>query len=132
MGVTTRNNIERPRVRFSLRWKIPLPFMLLALMLGRGATYLVSAYLATSAQERFLRQLSDSGQQAIDGIVRTENELLGVERLVANTDGGFEAGRHGDARVGRKWADRCLPDGRPDFHHDRANPGGSPGRPVRR
>jgi adenylate cyclase len=83
--------MERPRVRFSLRWKITLPFMLLALMLGLGATYLVSSFLATSAQERFLRQLSDSGQQALDGVVRTEAGLLALERLVANTDGVLQA-----------------------------------------
>jgi len=104
--VTTSNNIGRPRVRFSLRWKITLPFMLLALMLGLGATYLVSAYLATSAQERFLRQLSDSGQQALDGVVRTEGDLLALERLVANTDGVFEAVRAEDAEDLR---DRILP-----------------------
>ncbi len=104
--MTTSNNIERPRVRFSLRWKITLPFMLLALMLGLGATYLVSAYLATSAQERFLRQLSDSGQQALDGVVRTEGDLLTLERLVANTDGVFAAVEAEDAEDLR---DRILP-----------------------
>src|SRR3990170_1941716 len=106
MGVTTRDNLERPRVRFSLRWKITLPFMLLALMLGLGATYLVSGFLATSAQERFLRQLSNSGQQALDGVVRTEVDLLALERLVANTDGVFEAVQAEDAEDLR---DRILP-----------------------
>jgi adenylate cyclase len=98
--------MERPRVRFSLRWKITLPFMFLALLLGLGATYLVSGFLATSAQERFLRQLSDSGQQALDGIVRTEDDLLAVERLVANTDGVFDAVEAGDAEDLRN---RILP-----------------------
>jgi adenylate cyclase len=104
--VTIRDNIEQPRVRFSLRWKITLPFMLLALMLGLGATYLVSGFLATSAQERLLRQLSDSGQQALDGVVRTEEDLLALERLVANTDGVFEAVQAEDAEGLR---DRILP-----------------------
>jgi adenylate cyclase len=99
-------DMERPRVRFSLRWKITLPFMFLALLLGLGATYLVSGFLATSAQERFLRQLSDGGQQALDGIVRTEDDLLAVERLVANTDGVFEAVEAGDAEDLRN---RILP-----------------------
>jgi adenylate cyclase len=104
--VTSANNTEYPRVRFSLRWKITLPFMLLALMLGLGASYLVSGYLASSAQERFLRQLSDSGQQALDGVVRTEAELLALERLVANTDGVFEAVQAEDAEDLRS---RILP-----------------------
>jgi hypothetical protein len=98
--------MERPRVRFSLRWKITLPFMILALLLGLGATYLVSGFLATSGQERFLRQLSDSGQQALDGVVRTEDDLLAIERLVANTDGVFQAVEAGDAEDLRN---RILP-----------------------
>ena len=93
----TINDTDRPRVRFSLRWKITLPFMLLALLLGLGATYLVSGYLATSSQERFLRQLTDNGQQAVDAVVRTEAALLSLERLVANTDGVFEAVEAEDA-----------------------------------
>jgi adenylate cyclase len=104
--VTTSTDIERPRVRFSLRWKITLPFMLLALMLGLGATYLVSGFLATSSQERFLRQLSNAGQQALDGVVRTEEDLLALERLVANTDGVFEATQAEDAEDLRN---RILP-----------------------
>jgi hypothetical protein len=31
-------SLNRSQVRFSLRWKITLPFMLLALVLGLGAT----------------------------------------------------------------------------------------------
>jgi hypothetical protein len=85
--VTTANPTERPRVRFSLRWKITLPFMLLALALALGATYLVATFLTSTGQERFLRQLADSGQQATDALVRVERDLLNEERLVANTQG---------------------------------------------
>jgi adenylate cyclase len=102
----TTSSTERPRVRFSLRWKITLPFIFLALVLGLGATYLVSGFLATSTQERFLRQLSDSGQQALDGVVRTEEDLLAVERLVANTDGVFAAV---EAENAEDLRDRILP-----------------------
>ncbi|HMK08539.1 MAG TPA: cache domain-containing protein [Anaerolineales bacterium] len=104
--MTTSSLAEKPRVRFSLRWKITLPFMLLALMLGLGATYLVTRFLAASTQERFLRQLSDSGQQALDGVVRSEGQLLELERLVANTDGVFEAVQAQDAEDLRN---RILP-----------------------
>jgi class 3 adenylate cyclase len=104
--MTTDNVAERPRVRFSLRWKITLPFMLLALALGLVAAYLVSSFLTSSSQERFLRQLADSGQQAADALVRTESELLSVERLVANTEGVVESLTQQDAESMRE---RVLP-----------------------
>ena len=82
---------DRPRVRFSLRWKITLPYMLLALILGLGTTLLINRLYAEREQERFLLLLGDSGQQAADGVVRVERDLLEVERLVANTSGVLEA-----------------------------------------
>lgn len=85
--MATATETERPRVRFSLRWKITLPFMLLALAIGLAATYVASSFLLTTAQDRYLRQLADSGQQATDGLVRIEGSLLEVERLIANTEG---------------------------------------------
>jgi len=82
---------DRPRIRFSLRWKITLPYMLLALILGLGATLLVSRLNGEREQDRFLLLLGDSGQQAADAVVRVERDLLEVERLVANTTGVLEA-----------------------------------------
>ena len=104
--MTTAGRSERPRVRFSLRWKITLPFMMLALALGLGATYLIGSFLSASEQERFLRQLTGSGQQAADGFVRVERDLLGVERLVANTEGVLESLIAKDAEGMR---DRVVP-----------------------
>ncbi|HKZ54772.1 MAG TPA: adenylate/guanylate cyclase domain-containing protein [Anaerolineales bacterium] len=75
------------RVRFSLRWKITLPFIILALALGLGATFVVNRLLSESEQERFFRQLVDSGQQAADSVVRVEIDLLEMERLLANAEG---------------------------------------------
>ena len=82
---------DPPRIRFSLRWKITLPYMLLALILGLGGTLLVNGLYAEREQERFLLLLGDSGQQAADGVVRIERHLLEVERAVANTTGVLEA-----------------------------------------
>ena len=82
---------DPPRIRFSLRWKITLPYMLLALILGLGGTLLVNRLYAEREQERFLLLLGDSGQQAADGVVRIERHLLEVERAVANTTGVLEA-----------------------------------------
>ncbi|MEA1979290.1 MAG: hypothetical protein U9N80_15480, partial [Chloroflexota bacterium] len=67
---------ERPRVRFSLRWKITLPFIVLALALGLGLGFLVNQQLSKAEEVSFQRQLRDSGQQAADEVVRIEERLL--------------------------------------------------------
>jgi adenylate cyclase len=85
------------QVRFSLRWKITLPFMILALLLALGAIVIVSRLSAESGQLQFLRQLLDSGQQAADEVVRIEDRLLEVERAIANTEGVATAVALGDA-----------------------------------
>lgn len=95
-----------PRVRFSLLWKITLPFILLALVLGLGATYVVDRLLTQEEADRFLRQLVDGGQQAKDAVVRAEVELLELERLIANTEGVAESAAAGDAEDLRS---RVLP-----------------------
>jgi hypothetical protein len=95
-----------PRVRFSLLWKITLPFVFLAMVLGLGATYLVNTFLSEEEADRFVRQLVDSGQQAKDALVRVEIDLLGLQRLVANTTGVAEAAARQDAEDLRE---RVLP-----------------------
>ncbi len=82
---------EIPRVRFSIRWKIILPFIFLALALGLGVVFLVNRQLGQADEVRFLRQLRDSGQQATDEVVRIEERLLEVQRTIANTQGVPEA-----------------------------------------
>jgi class 3 adenylate cyclase len=85
LGASNLN--DRPRVRFSLRWKIVIPFMFLALAIGLAATFFVNRLLNETVEIRFLRQLATSGQQATDAVVRSESRLLEVERLIANTEG---------------------------------------------
>ena len=85
------NDREFPRVRFSIRWKIILPFILLALVLGLGVVFLVNRQFGQADEVRFLRQLRDSGQQATDEVVRIEERLLEVQRTIANTQGVPEA-----------------------------------------
>ena len=86
-----------PRVRFSLLWRITLPFMLLAMILGFGATYLVNRLFSEDEGRRFERQLVNSGQQAADSVVRAEIDLLELERLIANTEGVADAAAAGSA-----------------------------------
>ncbi|MCX6072446.1 MAG: HAMP domain-containing protein [Chloroflexi bacterium] len=80
-------SVSKPTPRFSLRWKITLPFILLALLLSLGMVYLLSRIVGQDRQERYLLQMTDSGQQAADAVVRIEDELLTTERLIANTEG---------------------------------------------
>src|SRR3972149_1715080 len=95
-----------PTPRFSLRWKITLPFILLALLLSLGMVYLLSRIAGQEQQNRYLRQLTDSGQQAADAVVRAESGLLAIERLVANTLGVLDGVRQADSEALRA---RVLP-----------------------
>jgi adenylate cyclase len=97
---------DTPRVRFSLLWKITLPFMLLAMVLGLGATYVVDQLLSEEETGRFLRQLVDGGQQAKDAVVRSEVDMLELERLIANTEGVSDAAAQANAEDLRS---RVLP-----------------------
>jgi len=92
-----KGNVGKFRLKLGIRWKIILPFVLLAALLGLGASILLSRQLGQAEQVRYLRQLRDSGQQAADEVVRTEARLLEVERLLANTQGVPEAVALGDA-----------------------------------
>ena len=85
--------------RFSLRWKITLPFIVLALVLSLGMVYLLSRTLGQEQQDRYLRQLADSGQQAADAVVRVESDLLATERLIANTEGILDGVQRADSEA---------------------------------
>ncbi len=85
--------------RFSLRWKIILPFVTLALLLIAGLTILLLRQRSEADELRFLRQLRDSGQQVVDEVVRVESRLLEVERAIANTEGVPEAAALSDAET---------------------------------
>jgi len=90
----------------SIRWRIALPFILLALALGLSAVLVVNQLMSQDSQERYWRQVVDSGQQASDAVVRIEQDLLKVERLIANTEGLAAAAVEGNAEALR---DRALP-----------------------
>ncbi|MFP3853632.1 MAG: cache domain-containing protein [Anaerolineales bacterium] len=93
-------------LQLSLRWRITLPFLLLALLLGLGATYFVLRLIQETGEERLLRQLANSGQQAADSVVAAEQDLLALERLVSNTEGVVAATLTNDAEALRT---RILP-----------------------
>lgn len=90
---------DQPGFRFSLRWKIILPFIALALLLIGGLSILIIRQQGQADELRFQRQLRDSGQQAVDEVVRIESRLLEIERAVANTEGVPEAVALSDAET---------------------------------
>lgn len=90
---------QGPHFIFSLRWKIILPFITLALLLIAGLSILLLRQQGEADELRFLRQLRDSGQQVVDEVVRVESRLLEIERAIANTEGVPEAAALSDAET---------------------------------
>ncbi len=87
-----RNNGKKsssslPRVRFPVRIKITLPYMLLALVFALVGAYLVSQVVLGQVEERFNNQLVATGKQNADWMVREETKHLETLRLLANTNG---------------------------------------------
>ena len=71
----------------SLRTKIILPYMLLALLLAAGATFIASRVVFDSIEERFVNQLIDAGKTSSEWMVQEENRLLQTQRTIAHTSG---------------------------------------------
>jgi putative nucleotidyltransferase with HDIG domain len=78
----------RPNLQgLSLRMKIIMPYLILALLLAGGATYITTRVTADSISERFDNQLIEAGKLSSEYLVKEENRLLETLRLIAFTDG---------------------------------------------
>ncbi len=88
----------------SLRTKIILPYILLALALAAGVAYLGTQVVFDSIEERFVNQLIEAGKLSSEWMVREENRLLETLRLLAHTEGIPEAIKTGDAEGLRELA----------------------------
>ncbi len=82
---TSLEGIEK--VKVSIRAKITLPYILLALILAAGAAYVVTQIVFDSIEERFTNQLIEGGKLASEWMVREEDRLLETLRLLAHTEG---------------------------------------------
>ena len=80
-----------PRIRMPVRFKITLPYLLLALLFALGAAYIVSQVLFDSIQDRYYNQLIATAKQSTDWMVKEEDRLLSTVRLAANTQGVADA-----------------------------------------
>jgi putative nucleotidyltransferase with HDIG domain len=88
----------------SLRTKIILPYILLALALAAGVAYVGTQVVFDSIEERFVNQLIEAGKLSSEWMVREENRLLETLRLLAHTEGIPEAIKTGDAERLRELA----------------------------
>ena len=80
----------------SIRTKLTLPYIVLAVLIAVGGGYVVSQVALNSLEERFANQLIESRKLASNSIVRTETDLLATLRLLAHTSGMAEAVAAGD------------------------------------
>ncbi|MBN1888655.1 MAG: response regulator [Thermoflexales bacterium] len=88
----------------SLRFKITLPYALLAGFLAILSAVVISRLVVDSVQQRFVEQLLAAGRLAANHVVKVEREHLATLRLVANTEGLAQAVRRGDAEAARALA----------------------------
>ena len=86
----------QPRVRFPVRIKITLPYMMLALIFALVGAVIVTKVVLGQVEDRFNSQLVATGKQNADWMVREESRRLETLRLLENTQGIAEAISQGD------------------------------------
>ncbi len=91
-----------PDVRVSVRLKIILPYLLLALLLAMGAGYVVSRVAIDTIEDRFINNLIEIGQLSTSWLVEEENNRLETLRLLAFTDGLSTAIQENDSETLRE------------------------------
>lgn len=95
---------DLPRVRVSIRLKITLPYLVLAVLLAVGAAYVITQIVFDTIEERFTNQLIEAGKLASEWMVREEQARLETLRELKNAAGVAEAIRTGDAEGLRELA----------------------------
>jgi HD-GYP domain-containing protein (c-di-GMP phosphodiesterase class II) len=86
-----RRGSRIPQVRFPLRAKITVPFLILAVGLAISAAYVITQIVFDTIDERYTNQLIESGKLAAEGMVRQEDNLLRSLRLFSYAEGIPEA-----------------------------------------
>jgi putative nucleotidyltransferase with HDIG domain len=84
-----------------VRSRIILPFALLTLLLAGAGSYVVTGLVAGSLQERFDRQLVETGRVVADEVVRQEQHQLATVRSMSATEGMAQAVQTEDNRQAR-------------------------------
>ena len=79
--------------------QITVPYILLALIIASGGTYLVTRLIFDSLEERFANQLIETAVLAKESLVRVEEDLLEAVRLASNIQGVDRVVRQGTVEV---------------------------------
>jgi putative nucleotidyltransferase with HDIG domain len=72
------------RLQLPILAQITIPYIVVAILLALLGTFLVTRGVFDTVEERFTNQLLEAGLRAEENIVREENNLLEVQRLVSN------------------------------------------------
>ncbi len=67
--------------------QITVPYVILAILIAAGGTYLITRVVIDSVEERFTNQLIETGLLAEEGVVREEEDLLESLRLISHIRG---------------------------------------------
>lgn len=78
---------QLPQVRFPIRLKITLPYVILGLLMLLAIAYLVSQVVVDTIEERFTNQLIEGGKLTNDWMVSEEDRLLQTLRLLSHMEG---------------------------------------------
>lgn len=79
--------IPARKVRFPIRLKITIPYLILSLILAAAAAYLITQLVFETVKERFNQQLYEAGKISSELMVSYETQLLQTQRLLAYTEG---------------------------------------------
>ncbi|MGH2581621.1 MAG: HD domain-containing phosphohydrolase, partial [Anaerolineales bacterium] len=67
--------------------QVTVPYLMLALLVGLGGTYLVTQVVFDSQEERFTNQLIETALLTQESLVREEGQMLETLRLISNIQG---------------------------------------------
>ena len=84
-STVTQNPPER--IRWPIRFKITLPYLLLSIVIAIGITILFNRIVLETVDERFSNQLFEAGKLASGAMVTLEDRQLETMRLLAYTEG---------------------------------------------
>ncbi|MGH2582547.1 MAG: cache domain-containing protein, partial [Anaerolineales bacterium] len=71
--------------------QITVPYILLAILVAGGATFIITRVIFDSVQERFSNQLVETALLAHESLVREEDDLLAALRFISHIQGIDEA-----------------------------------------
>lgn len=74
-------------IQIPILTKITVPYVILALLVAAGGSYIITSVIIDSVEERFTNQLIETGLLASESVVREEEELLESLRLISHIQG---------------------------------------------